>query len=235
MGAAGPESGRVAGTEDGAVGRGHPAGAAGRDGLGGDSEEFDDNKDAAPRRSEVDGDADAKQVAAVIQKYMPDLRERLQRGEDEEALLQEVVEVLGERRPDLLKAFSITQVQSRKWRGPLPSPDVLAQFEEIVPGCAARIIAMTEHVLTASGKTLDKVADAEITTSKRGQWMAYSLALISIGASIVFFALGNNAAGYVLLGLPVVLLITSFLTGGDPKIFRKVFGRGDDDEDNEKA
>jgi uncharacterized membrane protein len=104
------------------------------------------------------------------------------------------------------------------------------EYEDIVPGCAARIIEMTEHVLTASGKTLDKVADAEIETSKRGQWMAYSLALISIGASVVFFALDKTAAGYVLLGLPAVLLITSFLTGGDPTIFRKVFGRGDDSD-----
>lgn len=161
---------------------------------------------------------------------MPDIRERLRSGEDEDVVLQQVIETIERRAPHLLRSFSVSRVQSQRWSGPLPRPEVLAEFEKIVPGAATRIIAMTEHVLTDSGKTLDKVADAEIETRKRGQWMAYSLALISITASVVFFALGKSAPGYVLLGLPAVLLVTSFLTGGDAGIFRNVFGRDDDGE-----
>ena len=160
---------------------------------------------------------------------MPDIRERLRSGEDEDELLRQVIATIEERAPDVLRTLSVSKVTSRKWSGPLPSPDVLAQFEGIVPGCAARIVAMTEHMLTASGKTLDKVADAEIETSKRGQWMAYSLAIISMVAGVYFFVVDKPWGGTAFLGLPAVLLITSFLTGGDSTIFRNVFGRGDDD------
>lgn len=163
---------------------------------------------------------------------MPDIRQRLERGDDEDLLLQQIVETLEERAPHLLQTFTVSRVQATKWSGPLPRPDVLAEFEKIVPGAAARIIAMTEHVLTASGKTLDKVADAEISGSKRGQWMAYSLAIFSFVAGVVFFAIDKPWAGTAFISLPVVLLITSFLSGGDPTIFRNVFGKNDDDDES---
>jgi uncharacterized membrane protein len=169
---------------------------------------------------------------------MPDIRERIRNGENEDVLLRQVIETIEERAPHVLRTLSVSKVsrlQSHKWSGPLPSPDVLAQFEEIVPGCAARIIDMAEHALTASGKTLDKVADAEIVTSKRGQWMAYSLAILAMAAGVYFFVVDKPWAGATFVGLPAVLLVTSFLTGGDATIFRKVFGHGTDDNTGDES
>lgn len=53
--------------------------------------------------------------------------------------------------------------------------------------------------------------NAQISTSKNGQGWAIFLAIICVAASIVFFFKGNTIAGGAFLGMPLVLLIGSFL------------------------
>lgn len=97
----------------------------------------------------------------------------------------------------------------------MPSPDVLQEYERVVPGAADRILAMAESDTTERAALDRKLADAEIENARGGRNQAYSLTLTALVAAIVFFALGNPVAGAVLLSMPVVMLIRSFLGGGD--------------------
>lgn len=97
------------------------------------------------------------------------------------------------------------------WQGPLPPPQVFAQYESVVPGAAERILAMTEKVATGHIDNEAKLVAAEIETAKQGQAFALLLTLIAIIAAIVFFAIGNPLAGGVLLSFPVVMIVRSFL------------------------
>jgi uncharacterized membrane protein len=93
----------------------------------------------------------------------------------------------------------------------MPSPAILAQYEQIKEGFAERIVSMAETATTGDIKTRDKLAAAEIERARTGQALAFLLTLLFLGAAIGFFAVGDVVAGCVLLGVHVVMLIQSFL------------------------
>ena len=93
----------------------------------------------------------------------------------------------------------------------MPAPAVLAQYEQIQPGLAERIVAMAETAVTGDIRTRDKVADAAIARARAGQIMAFSLTLIALCAAVLFFVFNKPVAGGVLVSVPVIMLIRSFL------------------------
>jgi uncharacterized membrane protein len=107
------------------------------------------------------------------------------------------------------------------WQGPLPPPQVLGEYEKIVPGSALRILAMAETVISGPVQNAAKLTDAEIEGSKRGLTFAMVLTAAMAIASVTFFALavagvGNTAAcitaGSVCLSIPVVMLVRAFIS-----------------------
>jgi uncharacterized membrane protein len=110
---------------------------------------------------------------------------------------------------------------ARSWQAPLPQPDDLALYEQIVPGAALRILAMAEAVVAGPVENAAKLTQAEIDASRRGLRFAMGLTASLSAAAVVFFALGiagvgNTGAcitaGSVCLSIPVVMLIRSFIT-----------------------
>jgi uncharacterized membrane protein len=97
----------------------------------------------------------------------------------------------------------------------MPTPAVLAQYEQIQPGLAERIITMAETAVTGDIKTADKLADAAIARAKAGQLMAFSLTLVALCAAVIFFVFDKPVAGGVLVSVPVIMLIRSFLSSSN--------------------
>jgi uncharacterized membrane protein len=96
---------------------------------------------------------------------------------------------------------------------------VLAQYNQIVPGSAERILIMAEKSATGEIDTADRLAAAQIEVAKRGQVLAFGLTLVAFAAAIVFFALGNRWAGVAFTSVPVVMLIRSFINrSGDDEL-----------------
>jgi uncharacterized membrane protein len=93
----------------------------------------------------------------------------------------------------------------------LPAPADLAAYEHVRPGAADRIIRMAEQSNEVRNESLRAATKAEIAYHGRGQIYAFLITLVAMVASIAFFAFGNNVAGGVLLGVPVVVLVRSFL------------------------
>jgi uncharacterized membrane protein len=113
------------------------------------------------------------------------------------------------------------QAELVAWQGPLPPPQVLGEYEAIVPGSAQRILAMAETVISGPIQNAAKLTNAEVDGSRRGLTFAMVLTSATTIASAVFFILavlgvGNTAAcitaGSVFLSVPVVMLIRSFIT-----------------------
>jgi uncharacterized membrane protein len=107
------------------------------------------------------------------------------------------------------------------WQGPLPPPEQLGEYEKVVPGAAARILAMAEATISGPIQNTAKLTDAEIEASKRGLNFAIALTSAMSVASVLFFALavagvGSSAAcitaGSVCLSIPVVMLVRAFIT-----------------------
>jgi uncharacterized membrane protein len=83
------------------------------------------------------------------------------------------------------------QEVSVSYQGPLPTSREFEGYEQVLPGAADRILAMTEKEAEHRRKNQDKLVNASIKYSGRGQIFALVISILSIigvGLSIYFSA-----------------------------------------------
>ncbi|MDR1100021.1 MAG: DUF2335 domain-containing protein [Treponema sp.] len=84
-----------------------------------------------------------------------------------------------------------TQEVSVSYEGPLPTSREFAGYEQALPGAADRILAITEKEAEHRRANQEKLVNASIKYSGRGQIFALIIAILSIfgvGLSIYFSA-----------------------------------------------
>jgi len=79
----------------------------------------------------------------------------------------------------------ITQVQ--QWSGPLPAPESLAKYDNIVPGAAERILVMAEKEQNHRHHTEDKTAKRQYVIAIVSVIFAFACVLALAG--LVFYAI----------------------------------------------
>lgn len=89
----------------------------------------------------------------------------------------------------------------------------MREYQTMVPDAPERIFRMAEVRTVDASRRLDKLVDAEIEQTKSDRNVTVVCLLVFTIASIVFFALGNNIAGGVMLGLPAIGLLKVMWTG----------------------
>lgn len=109
-------------------------------------------------------------------------------------------------------AMSAT-IKAEQFSGPLPPPAILAQYDKIVPGSAATIIARSEkqsdHRMSLEAYVIPQQQDQ----SARGQHYGLIVALTGILASLVMVLCGHDAAGGFVGGTTLVGMVGIFVTG----------------------
>ena len=93
--------------------------------------------------------------------------------------------------------------------GPLPPPDQLASYDQVVPGAANRILLMAEN----EQQNRMAIVSAQIRQSDRGQWLAFFLALCFLIACVLVTLAGQPVVGGILGGTTVLGVVTIFITG----------------------
>jgi uncharacterized membrane protein len=81
------------------------------------------------------------------------------------------------------------------FRGPLPPAEELAKYNQIIPNGADRIMAMAEKEQNHRQNMETIVVNSVSSQNKRGQWFAYSLAVLAIFYSAYLFSLGRDWFG----------------------------------------
>jgi LPXTG-motif cell wall-anchored protein len=99
--------------------------------------------------------------------------------------------------------ISAVQIQRTEMThiGPLPPPDILSQYDTIVPGAAERILQMAEKEQQHRFDCEKKVERSAIRVTFTGVIFAFLSVLII--SSLVFFALYkgfDNTAGWIAVG-----------------------------------
>jgi uncharacterized membrane protein len=79
--------------------------------------------------------------------------------------------------------------------GPLPSPDVLAEYEKVVPGLAARLEAFATEDLTHRRDLEAALVEQQGRLARRGQRFAFVIAAGVIAAQVVVIALHRHSTG----------------------------------------
>ena len=108
----------------------------------------------------------------------------------------------------MVAAFSASM-----YAGPLPPPDQLKAYENIVPGSADRIIKMAENQ-AEHRQEIEKVAvKGGNSRSWWGLWLGFSIAVIALAASVVLVLTGHSPAGITIAGIDIVGLAAVFVYG----------------------
>ncbi|WP_242538494.1 DUF2335 domain-containing protein [Trinickia acidisoli] len=116
-------------------------------------------------------------------------------------------------------------LQAESYRGPMPKPEHLRQYDQIVPG-AARIILEEFQANSRHSRQMDLLGlKGMISKDARAQWIAGGLVLIGFLLIYQLTMHGHDVVAGVVAGTLLVSVLAGFLTGTI-----KV-GKGEDETD----
>ena len=114
------------------------------------------------------------------------------------------------RQADIVSERRESFTVAHTWQGPLPDPDSLAQYEQLVPGAAERFLVIVE-------KQVAHRLRMESEDSTRLNWglaAAFVVVILILAAGAVLTYFGYGWAGAAVIGINVVGLAAVFITGG---------------------
>ena len=104
-------------------------------------------------------------------------------------------------------------LQELRVSGPLPPPEVLLGYDNVLPGAAERILRMAETD-QADAREANQLAIREAAAdSRRGQKYAFWIALSALAVAGVLGYQGHEVAAAIVGGSTVVGLAAAFITG----------------------
>lgn len=96
---------------------------------------------------------------------------------------------------------------AQQWSGPIPPPAMLAEFDRVVPGAAERILRLTEQETGHRIEWEKKALDANISESRRGQWLGAGISALAVtGAVWAALAGVHYVVPIALVGVPVMAI-----------------------------
>lgn len=114
---------------------------------------------------------------------------------------------------DSRKQVPHTQQRIEQFSGPIPSPDVLARYNEIVPNAAERILVMAESDATHQREIEMAALNAQRRERRLGQVFGFSIGIAALAVAALALMKGHAAAASVIGGTTVVGLVAVFVTG----------------------
>ncbi|EAB9748898.1 DUF2335 domain-containing protein [Salmonella enterica] len=97
----------------------------------------------------------------------------------------------------------------RHFQGPVPSPSMLKEYEQLMPGLANRLVELTEKEQAHRHKT---VSDS-IDVAKSGQRKAFWIAIAIIFAAVLFGVRGQTGLAGTIITVDLVALVSAFIAG----------------------
>lgn len=109
------------------------------------------------------------------------------------------------------QGIMMTQMTAEITTGPLPHPDLLIKYNKAIPNGAERIMKIAEKEQDNRIERQNKAVQANISTRKRGQVMAFILSLLVMGLFILLVFTGHSTEAYVIVGAGFLSVIGLFL------------------------
>jgi uncharacterized membrane protein len=106
-----------------------------------------------------------------------------------------------------------TEIHTQVTSGPLPSPEILREYDLLVPGAAERFIARFEKQSDHRMALERAVIDGENRRSNRGQWIAGGLGLVALLVAGTLGITGHETAAVAVVGIDFASLAGAFIYG----------------------
>lgn len=117
---------------------------------------------------------------------------------------------------------SLSITKSQQFSGPMPHPELLAQYDEIVPGSAVQIIdqfvAQGQHRMSLE----QKVTASEILRSNWGLAAGFIIAVLMLAVATVFGYWGYPTQAALLAGGTLASLVGTFVYGTERRRSERV-------------
>jgi len=98
-----------------------------------------------------------------------------------------------------------TASASTHWAGPLPPPEALDRFNQVIPHGAERILKMAEAEQAHRIAYETDALRAQVVEAKRGQILGASISLLAVAGALVSVWLGAHwAVSVALVGVPLM-------------------------------
>lgn len=88
-----------------------------------------------------------------------------------------------------------TVTQSVSFSGPLPPPGLLAQYNDVIPNGAERLMVMAEKQSAHRESLEAKVVAGNVASQARGSHYAFIICLVTIIGGFVLIGMGKNIYG----------------------------------------
>lgn len=105
----------------------------------------------------------------------------------------------------------VTRVQGVSFQGPLPPPEILRQYGEVVPNGAERIMSMAERNQEHRHGLEKEVITKGVRNESRGQWLGFILFILLIAAGTYLLATGKRIEGLSTLVLNATTFAALFV------------------------
>lgn len=115
------------------------------------------------------------------------------------------------KRDSLIKAFKIIQASS--FSGPIPPPQILKGYNEVVKNGAERIVVMAEKQSSHRMQLEDHAVKEELKQSRLGQVFGFILGIVGLGLATTLALLGHEAIAGIFGTTTILGLVTVFVLG----------------------
>ncbi len=118
-------------------------------------------------------------------------------------------------RPQAVRHFSasVQQVEIHQSENLLPPPEFIHQYEQILPGSFDRILKLVEQEADHRRTLEAQQLRSEISETRVGQWMAFVVAIFTIGVGAYTALYGAQIPGALIGSGGVIGLVTVFIYG----------------------
>lgn len=111
------------------------------------------------------------------------------------------------------KQTQMTVSATQVWSAPMPPPEVLKKYEELIPGAANRILKMTEGQTEHRIQIEKIVIKGDSFRGLLGLIFGFIVSVIALLGGVYIIDKGHDWAGGVLVGLDLVGLAGCFVYG----------------------
>jgi uncharacterized membrane protein len=120
-----------------------------------------------------------------------------------------------EKKYSIIKAFfQVTSIkQSSTFRGPIPPPEVLKGYNDIIENGAERILTMAEKQSTHRMQLENHAIREELKQSRLGQVFGFILGIVGFGLATFLALYGHETIAGIFGTTTIIGLVTVFVLG----------------------
>lgn len=131
--------------------------------------------------------------------------------------IQSLIQELPEEKKSVFRSL-LLEIRKASWISPLPPPDILRGYNELIPNGAERILQMTEeqahHIMD-----LEKIViPGNLHQGRWGQFLAFFITMFFLLSATFLIWQGHDTAGTILGSVNLIALISLFIYGNKAQI-----------------